>query len=373
MHNLIDPNSDVQIDDFCKSKVDEWCTHLTSYINFYPCSRHQNKHKMSIISIVIPVRNRKKFTNNILSQIYQQILPKNSNNIWVVVVDDGSTDGTQDLIRAKFPQVHLIQGDGSLWWTGAIYLGMKYAIDKLATDYFVWLNDDISISEDFIIQVEEICNSPVSQSSVISGIVCDKIHPDWIVFSGMVNKQLIRSFDYFASQDIIEVDTLNGNIAIIPRTIVDKIGLPDAERFRHYGGDFEFLFRAKKAGFKVLLSSRIQAKTDYQISDFIRYMPPWMQWYFQRSLSQRKAILTGFTNLKSHYNIWHMVNINHCDYDSIPKWKYAVYHWRQILKVIASNFWSKRKIKCDIEDYFKQQNVPDGIIQELLNQKGIRY
>lgn len=323
---------------------------------------------MSTLSIVIPVRNRKDYTNTILSQIHQQILPKNGNRIGVVVVDDGSTDGTQELVRRTFPQVHLIQGNGSLWWTGAIVQGMQYAIDRLATDYFVWLNDDISISEDFMFQLEDICNSPISKSAIIGGIVCDTIYPNWIVFSGMVNKQLIRSFDYFANQDIMEVDTLNGNMAIIPRTIVDKIGLPDAERFRHYGGDFEFIFRARKAGFKVLLSSRIQATTDYHIGDFIRYMPPWMQWYFQRSLSQRKAILKGFTSLKSHYNIWHMVNINHCGSESIPTWKYTVYYGRQILKVFASNFWSKQKIQRDIEDYFKQQNAPQPIVQELLNQ-----
>ncbi|MFP4123916.1 MAG: glycosyltransferase family 2 protein [Coleofasciculus sp.] len=323
---------------------------------------------MSTISIVIPVRNRKDYTNTILSQIHQQIVPKNENAIWIVVVDDGSTDGTQDLIRTKFPQVHLIQGDGSLWWTGAIVRGMQYAIDRLATDYFVWLNDDISIPEDFMIKLEETCNSPVSKSAVIGGIVCDTIYPNWIVFSGMVNKQLIRSFDYFANQEIIKVDTLNGNIAIIPRTIVDKIGLPDAERFRHYGGDFEFVYRVRKAGFKVLLSSRLKAKTDYQIGDFIRYMPAWMQWYFQRNLSQRKAILKGFTNLKSHHNIWHMVNINYCGYESIPQWKYIVYYWRQILKIFVINFWSRHQIKRDIEDYVKQQNAPRAIVQELFNQ-----
>ncbi len=45
-----------------------------------------------------------------------------------VVIDDGSTDGTADAIRRKHPEIHIISGDGNLWWTGAIVLGMRFAI-----------------------------------------------------------------------------------------------------------------------------------------------------------------------------------------------------------------------------------------------------
>ena len=321
---------------------------------------------MSNISVIIPVRNRKTYTQHILSQIYQQISEVGLYNISVVVVDDGSTDGTQEIISTQFSAVHLIQGDGSLWWTGAICLGMEYVINKLATDYFVWLNDDISLAKDFINQLNVICESPLSRNAVIGGIVRDKTYQDWVVFSGMINKKLIRSLDYFSTKEVIEVDALNGNITIIPRTVVNHIGLPDKERFRHYGGDFEFLLRAKKSGFKVILSSNLQATTNYQVTDFIRYMPPWMQWYLATDNFQRKKILQGFTNLKCHYNIWHMVNINYYDAQNIPTWKYFIIYIRQILKIFSLYFWSSSRIKTNINDYFKQQNAPDEIIETVL-------
>ncbi|NES23567.1 MAG: glycosyltransferase family 2 protein [Symploca sp. SIO3E6] len=321
------------------------------------------------ISIIIPVRNRKAYTQQILSQLYQQISPVDLEQISVVVVDDGSTDGTQSIIRTQFSRVHLLQGDGSLWWTGAICLGMEYARDKLAPNYFVWLNDDIVLAEDFISQLKAVCASPISCNSVIGGIVLDQTYPDWVVFSGMMNKQLIRSMDYFSTKETIEVDALNGNIAIIPRMVVDQIGLPNQDRFRHYGGDFEFIMRAKNSGYPVILSSKLQATTDYQVSDFIRYMPPWMQWYVATDNFHRKKILQGFTNLKCHYNIWHMVNINHYEVQAIPAWKYSLFYLRQIAKLLSSSFWRSSQVQVSINDYFDQQNAPAAIIAAVFKEK----
>jgi GT2 family glycosyltransferase len=249
---------------------------------------------MSSISIVIPVRDRKHYTRQILTQLHAQIAEvsaekKADTDIHVIVVDDGSTDGTQQLIKTNFPEVHLIEADGSLWWAGAIAQGMQYAIDRLNADYFVWLNDDISIAEDFIKTLVCLSSSPEMnfESAIYGGIVRDETYPNWIVFSGMVEKNLIRRFEDFLGKETLEVDTLNGNIVVIPRAIVDQIGLPNAERFRHYGGDFEFLFRAKAQGFKVILSQQLQAVTDYQLSDLIRYMPPWMQWQLAANFSKK--------------------------------------------------------------------------------------
>jgi Predicted glycosyltransferases len=102
------------------------------------------------ISIIIPVHNRKSLTQNILAQLHQQTLGMDLAQITIVVVDDGSTDGTSEMIRQGFPQVHLLISDGSLWWGGGIKLGMEYSINQLNTDYIVWLNDDLLLTDNFI-------------------------------------------------------------------------------------------------------------------------------------------------------------------------------------------------------------------------------
>ena len=98
-----------------------------------------------MIFIVIPVYNRINFTKKCLNSIKQQTYQ----NYRVVVIDDGSTDGTAALLAEEFPEVHVIQGDGNLWWTAATNLGVQYALEKQA-DYILTLNNDTIAPEDFL-------------------------------------------------------------------------------------------------------------------------------------------------------------------------------------------------------------------------------
>jgi GT2 family glycosyltransferase len=313
---------------------------------------------MPSIAITIPVRNRSTYTQQILLQIFAQLPTVSANKIFVVVVDDGSTDGTSEMIQTQFPDVHLIRADGSLWWTGAICQAMTYAIQTLDTDYVLWLNDDIFLFDDFLQQLDKICQTYYQQFNIIGGIIRDKTYPNWIVFSGMVRKTFIRHLDQFTNAAELEVDTLNGNIVLIPRKVIDQIGLPSTDRFQHYGGDFEYVLRAKKAGCKILLSRQLQASTDYQSSDLIRYMPPWMQWQLSTTYSRKWNVIQGLLNLKAHHNIWHLVNIEYSIDQPIPSWKYGIFYIRQLLKIAASNLWSEDQIKRSLDDYLSHQQAP---------------
>ena len=83
-------------------------------------------------ALILPVRNRKAYTSAILHQLRVQISQCSGESaIHIVVVDDGSSDGTPELITQTFEEVHLLQGDGDLWWTGAIATGMDYIYQQL--------------------------------------------------------------------------------------------------------------------------------------------------------------------------------------------------------------------------------------------------
>ena len=63
-----------------------------------------------MIYIVIPVFNRKQFTKDCLDSLRKQT----DKRFKVVVVDDGSTDGTSDMLKEEYPEVHILYGDGNL-------------------------------------------------------------------------------------------------------------------------------------------------------------------------------------------------------------------------------------------------------------------
>lgn len=326
---------------------------------------------MSSFAIAIPVRNRKAFTNAILQQLTEQIAQQvaaqnlHPEDVQIVVVDDGSSDGTPELIEQCFPEVHLLRGNGELWWTGAISSAMTYAADTLHTDYIIWLNDDITLADNFISQVTQLKDPDAK--TLTGGVICAQKHPSWIVFGGVIASQLINDIAQF-EQPVLSVDALNGNIAVLPTRIIADIGLPDVQRFRHYGGDFEYICRAKRNGYTAQLSSYLQATTDYQPADVIRYMPLWIQWATSAGWTDKWRVLKSLSSRRSPHNVEHMVNSIHRAEPSIPKWKYLSFYCRKLVKIIGSELIPWRVRQTRIQTYFQRQNIPADIAQSVLNQ-----
>ena len=101
-----------------------------------------------MIYIIIPVHNRLNLTKKCLDSLYKQ-----SFNDWsVYIVDDGSTDGTKEYLNSlKNPKIHYIEGDGFLWWTGAIKLGISKVLEIAnKSDFIMTVNNDIVFDENAI-------------------------------------------------------------------------------------------------------------------------------------------------------------------------------------------------------------------------------
>ena len=324
---------------------------------------------MPSFGITIPVRNRKAFTVAILKQLTAQIAQLEQasapHQFHIVVIDDDSSDGTPEAIAQHFPSVHLLRGDGNLWWTGAIAQGMTYAADTLSTDYIIWLNDDITLADNFIEQVIQHCQNP-EEKIITGGIITDQHYANWIVFGGVIASKLINDISQF-ERPVLNVDTLNGNIAILPTRIIQDIGLPNIERFRHYGGDFEYICRAKRNGYTAKLSCNLQATTEYRATDVIRYMPLWIQWATSTQLKDKWHVLKSLSSRRSPHNVEHMVNSINRAASTIPKWKYPLFYCRKLIKIIGTELIPPHVRQQRIQAYFQAQNIPADIAQAVLN------
>src|SRR5688572_13876390 len=105
---------------------------------------------MSTVYAIIPTLNRLKFTKKCLASFAIQ----KSRQLKVIVVDSGSTDGTQEFINKKYPKVALIQGDNSWWWTRATHEGIKFALKTAkATDYILEMNNDCFFKRGYLQQI----------------------------------------------------------------------------------------------------------------------------------------------------------------------------------------------------------------------------
>lgn len=194
------------------------------------------------VYIIIPVHNRKDVTLNCLNNL------KESGDLepyHLIVVDDGSTDGTTEAIQNLYPEVIILSGDGNLWWTGAIKKGTNYAISRGAK-YLIWLNDDC-IPEPGTLTL--MINFLQINSDVIVGASCYTSESDAPVESGFKGRNRLKA----SPNEVVFVDGLSGYCIGIPTSIVNKIGLPDADRFPHYFGDVMYVLKATQARFKVCI------------------------------------------------------------------------------------------------------------------------
>jgi GT2 family glycosyltransferase len=92
---------------------------------------------------IIPVHNRSRITTVFAERFYQDF---GSCGV-LLVVDDGSTDDTQDSLRRldrRGGELIVLEGNGSLYWAGAVRLAMQHVLDhSIAADVLLICNDDI--------------------------------------------------------------------------------------------------------------------------------------------------------------------------------------------------------------------------------------
>lgn len=195
---------------------------------------------MSLAAIIIPVHNRIRHTLPCVQRLAWCIgLPD-----WqVIVVDDASTDGTAEALRTQFPQVRIVSGDGSLFWTGGIAAGMSNALAKGATE-IVWLNDDTEVDEVSLRRLVGLVRE--DQRRVIGATA---------VVAGKVQSHHCRSRrEVIAAEgELAPADVLAGFLVAFSSDVPARIGLPDTSRFPHYAGDSAYTHEAHKAGFTLLV------------------------------------------------------------------------------------------------------------------------
>lgn len=190
------------------------------------------------IAALLTCFNRREKTIHCLRSLFN-ILPECN----VYLVDDQSTDGTKETVNKEFPQVHIIMGTGNLFWSKGMYTAWKEAI-KGNYDYYLWLNDDIELYPFFFKELME-CQLLNNSHCIISGLI-ENFNKSKILYGGSdSHKRLIQP-----NKKIQEIKFMNGNVVLVPKSVVNKIGIIDP-LYHHDLGDVDYGLRALKNGIKV--------------------------------------------------------------------------------------------------------------------------
>jgi len=205
------------------------------------------------VAAILTCYNRKEKTLTCLENLMNQngICDLDFN---VYLVDDGSNDGTGKAIMKSYPQVHVLQGDGNLYWNGGMRLAFAEAI-KNKYDYYLWLNDDTFIypnSLKVLIETSDSIKKQTNNDAIIVGTIKD-ILTGVVNYGGFVQNSKLQPLKFIQLDNKSEpqlCDTFNGNLVLIPNSVVQAIGNMNSKYSKMQMGDLDYGLRAKYAGFE---------------------------------------------------------------------------------------------------------------------------
>ncbi|HEX3008564.1 MAG TPA: glycosyltransferase family 2 protein [Bacteroidales bacterium] len=213
------------------------------------------------IAVLLPVHNHLELTVKALHEL-KRVVQEYTGIIELVVIDDGSTDGTYDYVSRNYSFAHIIKGDGNMWWSGAINVGARYAIEKLQADYLVLWNNDISYKPDYFEKiVETIPTLGLEGKEIIGSKILVYERPDLVWSMGGCFNPIngkYKMYGYYQNdsekyKQMTPVDWLTGMGTIVPRKVIETIGYWDNVNFPQYHGDSDFTYRAKLKGFSIIV------------------------------------------------------------------------------------------------------------------------
>lgn len=208
------------------------------------------------LAILLTTYNRKEKTLSCLKNIFSQE-DISEIHFTIYLVDDNSSDGTVDAIKAEYPTVNIIQGNGELFWAGGMRLAWRKARrDNKNFDYFLLLNDDTLLFNDSIRSIFNDRKKVNIDAAIIIGSTKD---PDTGEFS--YGGRLLKN-GYSSNAIIIKPDGQspqlchlgNANIMLVPVSVVNKIGIL-SDNYIHGIADYDYTLKAKKKGIPSYIST----------------------------------------------------------------------------------------------------------------------
>jgi len=223
------------------------------------------------IVALIPVHNGLKYTKHGLKKLFESLsqTAPSKDKFEVIIIDDGSTDGTAEWIMNNYPQITVLAGNGNLWWSGSINKGARYAFNDLNADYILLWNNDITPEKEYFLNLSKLIRIH-QEEQILASKIYFMHKPDVIwnmggIFKPKSGKKLVIGLfhkDNIRFEQAQKCDWATGMGTLVPRQVVESIGCWDEKRFPQYHGDSDFTFRATKAGYKIIACPELKIWND---------------------------------------------------------------------------------------------------------------
>jgi len=212
--------------------------------------------RMSDVSIIIVNWNTKEFLLSCMKLVFEK---GQGISREIIVVDNGSRDGSANEIKRVFPSIHLIENEKNLGFARAVNQGLRMASGR----YLLLLNPDTRVKHGAIKQLlsfmdfhfetgvagAQLLNSDGSKQNSIANFPS--------LATELLNKRFLRWL--FPKQfpgkernysEPVEVDSVIGACMMVRREALDQVGFLDEDYFL-FLEETDWCYRMKRAGWKI--------------------------------------------------------------------------------------------------------------------------
>jgi GT2 family glycosyltransferase len=217
---------------------------------------------MPTVYILLPVHNRREITRGFVECLAAQTFT----DYHLILIDDGSTDGTAEMVQSRIPSTVVLRGNGNWWWAGSLQQGLNWLKQGRAEDDTVvlFINDDVHFSPDYLDRAVRLM-ADKSRTLVLSRF--RKPETGEVQETGVMADLRRLRFSIAGSAESINCLSTRGLFA--HWVDIQAIGDFYPRLLPHYLSDYEYTMRAYRKGFKCETSADLlivpnKSKTGYR-------------------------------------------------------------------------------------------------------------
>lgn len=211
--------------------------------------------------ILLPVHNRREITRRIAGCLMAQTY----RNYHLLLIDDGSTDGTGEMVKEMIPSLTILKGKGDWWWAGSLQKGYEWLKEREVplSDCVLIINDDTEFEPDFLEKGLGILHK--HERTLVLAQSYDRRTKGFIDAGRHVDWRRLR-FNPAISPE--EIDCLSTRGLFLRVSDLMETGGFHPRILPHYLSDYEFTIRAKRKGMKLLSNPALKVWLDSEATGY---------------------------------------------------------------------------------------------------------
>jgi N-acetylglucosaminyl-diphospho-decaprenol L-rhamnosyltransferase len=250
----------------------------------------------------------------------------------IVVVDDGSTDGTGEWLAAQ-PDVTVLRGDGGLWFGGAMDRGLRHLNARGAEgpEFVLILNNDTYVRPGALARMI----AEAGPRTVVATAYWTEDRRElsttgyvWKRWNGLVDASRTKQWPVDGGRPTVAVDAVSTTVVLVPAALLRAAKLPDAALHPHNRYDAILSARLRDAGAAFVCVTEMLADHEYG---------PAQARSSVRRMSLGKFLAESFRERRS---IWHLKGGLALAWESAPNGMEAVCVWlSRVLRFLRQLAW----------------------------------